>query len=69
MYECREADYIAEAEGNLLFAKGQMIYYLFKYFLETKTRLSEDKIEKVSTGISFLTSGNVFLLWPEHGCI
>ena len=48
VYECREADYIAEVEGSLLFAKGQMILHLFKFFLQSKTSLSEDKIAQVS---------------------
>ena len=52
VYECREADYIAEVEGSLLFAKGQMILHLFKFFLQSKTSLSEDKIAQVS----FITS-------------
>lgn len=51
MYECREADYVAEVEGSLLYAKGQMIVHLFQYFLRTKTDLSPDKIEKVHIAI------------------
>lgn len=46
-YECREADYIAEAESSLLYTKGLMIIHLFKFFLQTKTGLSKDDITKV----------------------
>lgn len=46
-YEGREADYIAEVEGSLLYAEGQMIVHLFQYFLRTRTDLSPDNTEKV----------------------
>ena len=46
-YECREADYIAEVEGSLLYAKGQMIVHLFQYFLRAKSKLSAEKMEEV----------------------
>ena len=46
-YECREAEYIAEVEGSLLHAKGQMIVHLFQYFLRAKTNLRDDKMKTV----------------------
>jgi hypothetical protein len=47
VYECREAEYIAEVEESLLYAKGQMIVHLFHYFLYTRTNLSPEKADKV----------------------
>ena len=46
-HECREASYIIEAETSLLYAKGQMIIHLFKYFLQTRAGLSKEKVSKV----------------------
>lgn len=48
MHESKEADYIIEVEGNLLYTKRQMLMHLFQYFLQTKSNLSKDKISKVS---------------------
>lgn len=47
-YACREADYIAEAEGSLLYTKRLMIVHLFEYYLRKKSGLSENRITEVS---------------------
>ena len=52
-HECREAAYIAEVEGSLLYSKGQMVLHLVKHFLQTKTDLNKDKIIKVSLSNSY----------------
>ena len=48
-YECTEADYIAEVEGDLFHLEGILIKTVFQHIVETRTSLSADKVYDVSS--------------------
>ena len=46
-YECSEAEYISEVEGDLFHLEGVLINVVVQRLLETQTSLSKDKILQV----------------------
>ena len=48
-YECTEAEYISEVEGDLFHLEGVLINMVVQRLLETQTSLSKDKILQVHT--------------------
>ena len=58
-HECKEAAYIAEVEGSLLYSKGQMILHIFKYLHNAKTGLSKEKTLKVGLYVENTTKAVV----------
>ena len=46
-YECTEAEYISEVEGDLFHLEGVLINMVVQRLLETQTSLSRDKILQV----------------------
>lgn len=51
-YECTEAKYISEVEGDLFHLEGILINVVVQRLLETQTSLSKDKIHQVHTCIA-----------------
>ena len=50
-YECTEAEYISEVEGDLFRLEGALINVVVQRLLETQTSLSKDKVLQVYTRI------------------
>ena len=48
-YECTEAEYISEVEGDLFQLEGVLINMVVQRLLETQTSLGKDKILQVHT--------------------
>ena len=46
-YECTEAEYISEVEGDLFHLEGILINVAVRRLLETQTSLSNDKVVQV----------------------
>lgn len=46
-YECTEAEYISEIEGDLFHLEGILINAIVQHILETRTALSPDNIYQV----------------------
>ena len=51
-YECTEAKYISEVEGDLFHLEGVLINVVVQRLLETQTSLSKDKIRQVHSCIA-----------------